>query len=115
MKFLRTLACVVFMSSLALAQTNTPTSSSTASDLAEQVKQLRDAVVDAQKQIAEQKQEIRDLKQQLAGKQDVAAISCRAGAGDVVGQGQPAALRRHEERSTGSGERAQGKAAPAAG
>jgi len=63
----------MFTWSLALAQTNTPTGSSNSSDIAEQLKQLRDAVADAQKQIAEQKQEIRDLKQQLAGKQDMSA------------------------------------------
>ena len=73
MKFLRILACVVFTWSLALAQTNTPTDSSNASDIEEQIKQLRDAVAHSQKQIAEQQQEIRDLKQKLAGKQDVAA------------------------------------------
>ena len=79
MKIRKSLCFVVLVSSLLLGQ-NTSTSSSASDNIADELRKLRDAITEQQKQIAQQQQqmtlqqeEIQDLKQQLAGKQDVSA------------------------------------------
>ena len=72
MKFLKTLCFTVLASSLMLGQ-NTSTTGSASDNIADELKKLRDAVTEQQKQIAQQQEEIQNLEQQLAGKQDTTA------------------------------------------
>ena len=71
MKFLKTFCFTVLASSLMLGQNTSTTSSS--DNIADELKKLRDAVTEQQKQIAQQQEQIQKLEQQLAGKQDATA------------------------------------------
>src|SRR5438552_9610025 len=68
MKLLTTLGFALLTSSMMLGQTANPTtsSSSDSSNITNELKSLRDAITEQQKQIAQQQQEIEKLRQQVA-------------------------------------------------
>jgi len=74
-RFLRLLVFIACTGSLALAQTSVPNPNSDSSDLAQQVKQLRDAMVQQQKQLADQQREIERLRQQVNGQPQTASVN----------------------------------------
>ena len=72
MTFRRGLCFVVLVSGFMFGQ-NTSTTSTASDNIADELRKLRDAVAEHQKQIAQQQEQIQKLEQQLAGKQDVTA------------------------------------------
>src|SRR5215468_11916659 len=72
MKFLKSLCFTILASSLMLGQ-NTSNTVSASDNIADDLKKLREAVAEQQKQIAQQQEQIQKLEQQLAGSQNVSA------------------------------------------
>ena len=68
MKLLTILGLALLTSSMTLGQTTSPnaSSSSDSSNITNELKSLRDAITEQQKQIAQQQQEIEKLRQQVA-------------------------------------------------
>ena len=65
MRFLRNVCLIALMSGLAIAQTNVPNTSSDPSNLADQVKQLRQMMAEQQKAMAEQQKQLADQQSEL--------------------------------------------------
>ena len=66
MKFLKSLCFVVLASGFVLGQSSSNTSSASTPSVADELKQLRAAIADQEKQIAHQQQQIQTLEQQLS-------------------------------------------------
>jgi hypothetical protein len=99
MKPLRTLCLVLVAPGLMWAQASAPTADSSSNDteLATELKALREALSQTQNQMASQQQEIEALRQQLGATQPV-AVSTQGGAPQMINAGRGHAMRRNARR-----------------
>jgi len=73
MRFLRGLCFVILVTSFVLGQTSSNTDTATTPSVADEVKQLREAVAQQEKQISQQQDQIQTLEQQLAAAKSASA------------------------------------------